>query len=116
MQNLNPKQKVVYDHRMKGMYDDSKPINIFITGGAGVGKSLLMRALHNGFTRFYVRQPNNSPDLIKVLNLIQLVTKSTTIFRSLIDHIWITQSNQNTSSDVRTTYYTDHMPLLLDIN
>ena len=60
MRSLNDKQKAVYDHCMKGMYDDSSPMNIFITGGAGVGKSLLMRALHDGFTRFYVRQPNNS--------------------------------------------------------
>lgn len=48
--NLNEKQKAVYVHCIKGMYDDSNPMNIFRTGVAGVGKSLLIRALHDGFT------------------------------------------------------------------
>lgn len=49
------------------------------------------------------------------LNLKQLITDPTTMYKSALDHIWISNKNTKTFHSVRTTYYTDHMPLLLDI-
>ena len=53
---------------------------------------------------------------MKELNLIQLITSPTTINNSNIDHIWISDKDINHFAEVRNTYYSDHMPLLLDIN
>ena len=49
------------------------------------------------------------------LNMKQLITKPTTINNSIIDHIWVSNKNIDHFQDVRNTYYSDHMPLLLDI-
>ena len=50
------------------------------------------------------------------LNLKQLIRSPTTTYRSNLDHIWISDTNINTFHDIRTSYYSDHSPLLLDIN
>ena len=49
------------------------------------------------------------------LNLTQLVSLPTTMHKSTLDHIWISSTNIDYTHNVRTTYYSDHMPLLLDI-
>ena len=49
------------------------------------------------------------------LNMKQLITKPTTINNSIIDHIWVSNKNIDHFQDVRNTYYSYHMPLLLDI-
>ena len=56
----------------------------------------------------YVKKMNN-------LNLIQLVRSPTRIYKSILDHIWISNNDTIRTHSVRTTYYSDHMPLLLDI-
>ena len=65
---LNSKQKALYDHCMKAATSSERML-IFITGGAGVGKSVLMRDLHEGFTRYYARLRGSTPDRIKVLRM-----------------------------------------------
>lgn len=39
----------------------------FLTGGAGVGKSVVTRALYQGLLKFYSHQLNESPDTSHVL-------------------------------------------------
>lgn len=43
------------------------PLYVFLTGGAGVGKSVVTRALYQGLLKFYSHQLNESPDTIHVL-------------------------------------------------
>ena len=50
------------------------------------------------------------------LNMKQIINTTTTMYKSRLDHIWISNDITNHYNDVRTTYNCDHMPILLDIN
>ncbi|KAK3918019.1 Pantothenate kinase, partial [Frankliniella fusca] len=45
----------------------SEPFYHFISGGAGVGKSLLINSIKQVLERFWIHQPNNKPDDIHIL-------------------------------------------------
>lgn len=62
----------------------------------------------NATTQEYMRR-------LQSLNLKQIIQSPTTMYKSTLDHIWISNKHTNHNSYVRTTYYSDHMPLLLDI-
>ena len=49
------------------------------------------------------------------LNLTQLISSPTTIYKSNLDHIWISNTDIEHFHSVEITYYSDHMPLWLDI-
>ena len=68
VRTLNTTQKYSYDHCMQAITLED-PMRIFITGGAGVGKSVLMRALCEGFTRYYGRQRDSITDQMKVIKM-----------------------------------------------
>ena len=43
------------------------PMYLYICGGAGVGKSTVIRALYEGLVRYFNSLPSTNPDAIKVL-------------------------------------------------
>lgn len=43
------------------------PLYVFLTGGAGVGKSVVTRTLYQGLLKYYSHQLNESPDTFHVL-------------------------------------------------
>lgn len=51
--SLNFKQRCIYDHVMKHIIQSENNLHLFITGGAGVGKSVVLRLLHASMSRFY---------------------------------------------------------------
>ena len=59
MQCLNTKQYELCTHVMHKIHDTKEQMCIFIEGGAGVGKTLLGRALSETITRYYRRQPGS---------------------------------------------------------
>lgn len=53
VRSLNDKQKIFFYHVLHKIKTDDLPIYCFLTGGAGVGKSLLTTCLFQAITRFY---------------------------------------------------------------
>lgn len=43
------------------------PLYLFISGGAGVGKSVLIKAIHQCLTLLYNREPGSNPDDLKII-------------------------------------------------
>lgn len=50
-----------------GLKTRISPLYVFLTGGAGVGKSVVTRALYQGLLKFYSHQLNECPDTTHVL-------------------------------------------------
>ncbi|KAJ8048640.1 hypothetical protein HOLleu_01031 [Holothuria leucospilota] len=59
---LNSKQKQFFYHVVHWCKTKREPLHIFLTGGAGVGKSQVLKALYNALLRFYSTVPGNDPD------------------------------------------------------
>ena len=68
MRSLNSKQKSMYDRCMVAV-TKPEPMRIFVSGGAGVGRSVLMGALEEGFTRYFVHCVHNLPSHTKVMKM-----------------------------------------------
>ena len=66
---LNKRQKLVFNHIMKHVITSDTPCHIFITGGAGVGKTKLLHTLYQGLSRHFSLQANVNADLNSVLRL-----------------------------------------------
>lgn len=49
------------------MKNEDKPIYAFLTGGAGVGKTVLVKSLFQSLIRYFNKEPNSNPDNSKVL-------------------------------------------------
>lgn len=64
---LNEKQELVFQHVMKHILLYDNPLYLFITGGAGVGKSLVLETLSHSLSRFYNLQSGVDPDMKSVL-------------------------------------------------
>ena len=65
---LNAEQRALFKHIMHTVkHGLQQPFHIFLTGGAGVGKSVLLRCLVQALMRWYDSQPNAKLDLAKVI-------------------------------------------------
>lgn len=67
IQTLNLKQKSIFYHILHSFKMNKLPLHLFITGGAGVGKSQLLKAVHQSLLRILSHNLQESPDDIKVL-------------------------------------------------
>ncbi|XP_065942635.1 uncharacterized protein [Magallana gigas] len=67
VRSLNEQQKEFFNHVMHWLKTRISPLYVFLTGGAGVGKSVVTRALYQGLLKFYSHQLNESPDTFHVL-------------------------------------------------
>ena len=65
--NLNTKQKQFFYHVLHWCKTKSEPLYTFLTGGAGVGKSQVLKALYNALLRYYSTVPGNDPDDTHIL-------------------------------------------------
>ncbi|KAJ8030294.1 hypothetical protein HOLleu_26661 [Holothuria leucospilota] len=60
--SLNIKQKQFFYHVLHRCKTKHEPLYAFLTGGAGVGKSQVLKALYNALLRYYSTAPGNDPD------------------------------------------------------
>ncbi|XP_065370889.1 uncharacterized protein LOC135963037 [Calliphora vicina] len=63
---LNVKQREYLHHLLRNVLDDVK-FHEFISGGAGVGKSRLIKSIYQSVTERFNSVPGSNPDLVKVL-------------------------------------------------
>ncbi|XP_062615938.1 uncharacterized protein LOC134277623 [Saccostrea cucullata] len=64
---LNKKQMDFFTHVLHWIKTKKEPLRVFLTGGAGVGKSVVVRALYEALTRHYCSTEGENPDDCKVL-------------------------------------------------
>ena len=67
VQSLNEKQKVFFYNVLHHFKTSDKPLYTFLTGGAGVGKSVLLRSLYQALIKFFNHKVGANPDNLKVL-------------------------------------------------
>ena len=67
VQNLNEKQKEFFYNVLHHFKTSKLPLYTFLTGGAGVGKSVVLRSLYQALLKFYNGQAGENPDAIKIL-------------------------------------------------
>lgn len=64
---LNEKQKVFFYHVLHKVKTDDLPIYCFLTGGAGVGKSLLTMCLFQAVSRFFAKPIAENANKVKAV-------------------------------------------------
>ncbi|KAK3924443.1 Protein A32 [Frankliniella fusca] len=74
----------------------SEPFYHFISGGAGVGKSLLINSIKQVLERFWIHQPNNKPDDINILPIAPTGTKSKATITKMLTQAQNLQHKKNT--------------------
>ena len=69
VQSLNIEQKEFFYHVLNSVKTDKLPLRLFLSGGAGVGKSTVTNALYEALIRYLNTQPENDPDDISVVKV-----------------------------------------------
>lgn len=64
---LNHQQREFFYHVLHWLKTKKDPLYAFLSGGAGVGKSVLTRALYQALLKFYSHQVHENPDNLHVL-------------------------------------------------
>lgn len=67
VRSLNPKQKAFFYHILHWFKSNDKPLYNFLSGGAGVGKSVVTKAIYQGLIRCLNVCPGSNPDEVKVI-------------------------------------------------
>ena len=67
LQSLNSKQKQFYNHVVHWIKTKDAPLHVFLSGGAGVGKSLVIRALYQTLYRLLNLKEGECPDDTRIL-------------------------------------------------
>ena len=67
VQKLNLKQKEFFYHVLHWMKTKKDPFYNFLSGGAGVGKSVLLKALYQALVKYFSHKAGENPDEVKVL-------------------------------------------------
>ncbi|XP_052706659.1 zinc finger CCCH domain-containing protein 13-like [Crassostrea angulata] len=65
--SLNLKQQEFFNHVMQWIKYKQEPIHAYLSGGAGVGKSVLIRALYQALHRYLAAKEGENPDDIRIL-------------------------------------------------
>ena len=69
VQSLNVEQKEFFYHVLNSVKTDKLPLRLFLSGGAGVGKSTVTNALYEALVRYLNAQTENDPDDISVVKV-----------------------------------------------
>ena len=69
VQSLNIEQKEFFYHVLNSVKTGKVPLRLFLSGGAGVGKSTVTNALYEALIRYLNAQPENNPDDVSVLKV-----------------------------------------------
>ena len=67
VQSLNIEQKEFFYHALNSVKIGTVPLSLFLSGGAGVGKSTVTNALYEALMRYLNSQPQNDPDDVSVV-------------------------------------------------
>lgn len=67
VRNLNVQQKEFFNHVFHWHKTKTDPMYVLLTGGAGVGKSVVTRALYQALLKYYSHQVSQNPDNLHVL-------------------------------------------------
>ena len=67
VRSLNKQQKEFFYHVLHWMKIRQEPLYAFLSGGAGVGKSVLTRALYQALLKFYSHRIMDNPDNMHIL-------------------------------------------------
>ncbi len=68
VRSLNEKQFQIFTHVMHHVSKgNSKPLRIFITGGAGVGKSMVLRCIYQGLLRLIAKKEGESAEDTRII-------------------------------------------------
>lgn len=67
VRTLNVKQKEFFYHVLNWMKTKTDPLYHFLSGGAGVGKSVLLKALYQALVKHFSHQPGENPDDVHIL-------------------------------------------------
>lgn len=67
VQSFNQKQMEFFYHVLHLVKTTNDPIYNFLSGGAGVGKSVHLKALYQALIKFYSRKAGENPDDCSVL-------------------------------------------------
>ncbi len=68
VRSLNEKQFQIYTHILQHISkDNSQPLQIFITGGAGVGKSMVLRCVYQGLLRLLAKKEGQNPEAPRIV-------------------------------------------------
>ena len=67
LRRLNLRQREFFNHVVRWIKCKDEPIYAFLTGGAGVGKSVVIRALYQSLYRILNLRDGEHPDDIKIL-------------------------------------------------
>ena len=67
VRSLNREQFEFFTHVMHKVKTSSDQMNYLLSGGAGVGKSLVVRVLYQALTHFYNKDPGTDPERTSVL-------------------------------------------------
>ena len=69
VRSLNKKQKEFFYHVLHSVKTNDDPLRLFLSGGAGVGKSTVTSALYEALTRYLNSVPGENPDEAKELKV-----------------------------------------------
>ena len=69
VRSLNIKQKEFFYHVLHSIKTKDDPLALFLSGGAGVGKSTVTNALYEALMRYLNSVPGKNPDEVKVLKV-----------------------------------------------
>ena len=67
LRSLNLRQREFFNHIIHWIKCRDEPIHAFLSGGAGVGKSVVIRALYQSLYRMLNLSEGENPDDIRVL-------------------------------------------------
>ncbi len=68
VRSLNEKQFQIYTHILHHISKDNvDPLHIFITGGAGVGKSMVLRCVYQGLLRLLAKKEGQNPESPRII-------------------------------------------------
>ncbi|XP_062614811.1 uncharacterized protein LOC134276593 [Saccostrea cucullata] len=112
--SLNVKQREFFNHVLQWVKTKTEPIYSFLSGGAGVGKSVLIRALYQALHRYLCSTEGENPDDIRILLCAYTGKAAYNIGGATIAsafHQKINQSQQSLHSDELNTFRTKYQNL-----
>lgn len=112
--SLNIKQREFFNHVMQWIKCKKEPLYAFLSGGAGVGKSVLIRALYQALHRHLCSNTGENPDDTRILLCAYTGKAAFNIGGQTIAsafHQKINQKQQNMHCDELNTYRTKYRNL-----
>ena len=117
LSKLNKKQRQIFTHIIHSLtFNPKKILNIFITGGAGVGKSVVIRTLYQALHRQLCSESGQNPEDIRILLCAYTGLAAYNINGSTLHSAFCIEPNKKLtykqlSDDKRNTLQTKYMHL-----